>query len=148
MVNDGFFFKSTPMTSLFYINYYMSDLLRLDRTGNVEYKSETIDKIQEAPKTVSNGRFMMLDKNVKIVNIDATADYENIFVLSNSYNKKEAELQRNNQRYLDIYDSNTGKYQYSVLIPSYKNKKPYMVRKIKDGFLIAHGFNLVKYSYN
>lgn len=143
LINDGFFFRSEK--EIFYVNYYMNDIVKYSK-GNLR-RFSTIDKGILPPKLAKNGMFVMIDKSVKIRNIDATAKDEFIYILSNSYSKNEREIISENFRYLDVYSSDNCTYLYSIKIPPYKNKKAFLVRKITGGFLFAQGSNIVKYFY-
>lgn len=117
-VFDGFFVNNLK-GQYFHICYMMGSYQAFDLDGNFRYVKQTIDK-SPAPEIIRAGGSKRFHPLAKIVNFDASANDNFLYILSGARSIKD----QKDKRAIDIYNMKNGEYVASLIVPNYKGTLP------------------------
>lgn len=123
---DGLLLFENKSGTMIYIYYYRNQFLALDTSMNVRYVGRTVDTVSKAHIRVaqikSQQSFTMNAPPI-IVNTKAAATSKFLFVCSVLKADNQDEASFDDASTLDVYLLQDGTYQFSFVLPSYRNLK-------------------------
>jgi hypothetical protein len=138
---DGFFIKAQGGES-YYLCHWMGLFFCIDSNAAFVYKRETVDRTPP-PEIYTGGGGMSIDPDAKLVNISASTDQKNLYILSRAYTSTDDST----AGVVDVYDRKTGDYAYSFTIPPYEGKRPRAMARSDDGLYVVQGSSIVHYRF-
>ncbi|MCW3464111.1 hypothetical protein [Chitinophaga nivalis] len=143
IATDGELLYDTKNGLLIYTSFYSNRILCMDTSINIKYKGKTIDQTntfqaQSGELKYKTGKTTIQTNSSpsRLINLASVLNNGKLYILSllKADNQTEKEFNRND--ILDVYETITGKYKYSIKIPFYKRQK-ILYFDIKDNFLVA-----------
>lgn len=138
LIYDGFFVPYS--NGAFYINYFYNNIIALDTAGNVRFSAHTVDPAILPTVKVSDKGWVTYNGNVKIVNFGAAADGSSFYVLANMQQKMPGGLIG---YYVDKYDTTTGAYMGSFLLPQIDAATPGRICFVQHKLYVLYKSKLI-----
>lgn len=138
---DGFLMRSDEGES-YYLCHWAGWFFYIDSNAALIYKRETIDRTP--PPTIQEGSgHLSMDADAKLVNISASTDQKNLYILSRAYTSTDDST----AGVVDVYDRKAGEYVFSLNIPPFEGKRPRAIAYSNSGLYVVQSDAIVYYRF-
>lgn len=123
---DGMLVHAPYSKYIFYVYFHCNKLICLDTNLNLLYKGRTIDTISHVQirlGQIASEGVTTLASPAYVVNRQAWADGDRIFVNSRLRANNEIQSMFDQYSVIDVYGAGDGKYQFSFYLPDHKGEK-------------------------
>lgn len=147
---DGHLLFDKKTQLLVYVNIYNNQYKVIDTSLTLKYVGRTIDTVSHAALKTGNvqGDYVTNTGPSRVIN-EFAATYEGkILVMSKLKADNETTDDLGKNIPVEVYDIDTGKYEFSFYLPNYRGKKPLKFKVQKNRLVVIYEDFVVAYSHN